>query len=416
MLTRLPKEKRWVSWLYVALWSAAIFLTIPLARSIQQFVRRKWGSEWFGYLVIAIALILLIATIIYLIRRRLPSIFNYVWLVAVCAVVIKYTVVLMEKSPEEAFHFVQYGLLGLLIFRASSHRIRDCSIYFTVTLIGGSIGIIDEVIQWITPKRYWDLYDIWLNFLGTSLSQVALAMGLSPTIISEKVNWRTLRHSSRMLGLGVVLLGLCMLNTPVRIDRYSERIPFLKFLKTNESVMLEYGYFYTDPDVGVFRSRLSPEELSRSDVERAEEAAMVLDQFRSDSLYSEFLKIYTPVSDPFLHEARVHLFRRDRHLEESREFLDDEERYRDFLTTSYRENHLVEKYFTNTLNSSSYVMGPEQVSFLESEFFPDVIYDSAVSKNLVTSVNETQVKAVFILVLIGFVLLDRYFSGKLKDG
>ncbi len=416
MLTSLPKEKEWLSWFYVAIWSIVIFLTIPMARRIQVFVSKNWSRELFGHLVIAIALVFLIVTIIYLIRRRLPSVWNYVWLVAVCAVVIRYTVVLMEDSPEEAFHFVQYGLLGLLIFRASSHRVRDPSIYFAAAFIGGTIGIIDETIQWITPRRYWAMGDIWLNFLGTSLSLVAIAMGLKPTIISEKVNWRRVRHSSRVLTLGVFLLGLSMLNTPARIDWYSGRVPFLKFLKTNESVMLEYGHLYRDPDVGVFRSRLSSDELRRNDIERAAEAAMILDQFRSDSLYREFLEVYTPVSDPFLHEARVHLFRRDRHLERSVEFLDDEEKYRDYLTTAYRENRLVEKYYPNTLHHSSYVMKPEQVTFLESEYLPDVVYDSAVSKDLVTSINEKQVKTVFLLIMIGFVLLDRYFTRKLKSG
>ncbi len=47
----------------------------------------------------------------------------------------------LRANPEEAFHFVQYGVLSILLFRAFSHRLRDPSIYLAAALAGAALGI-----------------------------------------------------------------------------------------------------------------------------------------------------------------------------------------------------------------------------------------------------------------------------------
>ena len=71
--------------------------------------------------------------------------------------------------------------------------------------------------------------------------------------------------------------------------------------------------------MGVFFSRFTREELRSLDGARADEAARRLDEFRDPARYAEFLRTWTPVSDPFVHEARVHLFRRDQMMARVRE-------------------------------------------------------------------------------------------------
>jgi hypothetical protein len=205
-----------------------------------------------------------------------------------------------------------------------------------------------------------------------------------------------------------------LLNTPARIAWYSERIPFLEFLKTNESMMFEYGHLYADPDIGLFCSRLSPEELGQTDIERSEEAAMVLDQFQEDSTYARFLELYTPVNDPFLHEARVHLFRRDRHLQRSEEFRDDEEKYRGHLMVAFRENQIMERYFPHTYRKSSYVWNPERTRYVEANMLidEDDEYESAVSWHLITRVSERQILGGLVLLLVVLGILYRYYGKK----
>ncbi len=411
MLERPPPEKEWVSWSFVALWSLIIFVTIPLARVIQGFVAAQWGRETFTYLVIGVTLVTATVAVKYLKHIRTALTINYMWLFLVSAVFIGYTIQL-RSAPEEAIHFVQYGVLGVLSYRALSHRIQDVSIYFAAAAIGAIVGTIDEAIQWITPGRHWGLRDIWLNFFATALVQIAIAKGLNPALISGKPKASNIRTICRLSAIVLLLLGASLLNTPPRIAWYAEQIPILEFLKTHDSVMAEYGYLYVDPAIGTFRSRFSSQELRVMDADRATEAARILDRFHGDrATYLRFLKEYTPVNDPFVHEARVHLFRRDRFVEEAEEVkLNDRKEYRNRMTVAFRENQIMEKYFKNTLHHSTYVLPPEQVAHLKEYHWPDQHYESAVSLGLFTRIRQGQMLAVLVLALIGLLMVDRHYK------
>ncbi len=383
-------------------------MTIPLARAIQRFVARNWSGEIFTYAVLGVIGAGLVAGLTYISRSRSLLFRDSFWLLAVAVIFSGYTLKLGQRSPEEAVHFVQYGILGILLFRALSHRIHDPAIYLAAAIMGGIIGMVDEFIQWLTPGRYWELKDIWLNLFAVILVQIAIARGIRPGFLSRKTGRANLCMVCRLAIAAVALFGLCLLNTPARIAWYSERVPGLAFLKENESVMLEYGVLYEDPEIGVFRSRLSPAELEASDRDRAEEAAAILDRFQSRELYSTFLRIYSPVSDPFLHEARVHLFSRDRNYETASEFREKPEEYKRRLTIAFRENQILEKYFSRTLSRSTYVWGPEERSLSSLYLDRDKVYNSWVSSGLVTRFSELQVALFIAGLLFGLAGLHYY--------
>ena len=141
-----PRERPWVSWLYVVIWSLLIYVTIPLARVIQEFVAERWGRDLFAYVVLAAIAIALIAVCYHVIRYRATSRGSYWWLLAVAAIFVGYTMKLGERNPEEAIHFIQYGVLGVLVYRALTHRLQDSSIYVAAAVICAMIGTIDELI------------------------------------------------------------------------------------------------------------------------------------------------------------------------------------------------------------------------------------------------------------------------------
>ncbi len=80
---------------------------------------------------------------------------------------------LKAGSPEEAVHYLQYGMLSLLLYRAFTHRVRDYSIYAAVIIAGTMVGMVDETVQWLTPGRHFGVRDIWLNFTAVALVQAA---------------------------------------------------------------------------------------------------------------------------------------------------------------------------------------------------------------------------------------------------
>ena len=413
MLESPPREREWLSWFFVGLWSLIIFVTIPLARTLQGFVTHHFGRMAFIYLVMVCIVLTGAIAVGYLLRSTRSSQSNYLWLLGISAIFIGYTIHL-KANPEEALHFVQYGLLGILIYRALSHRIHNIWIYVAAASLGASIGILDEAIQWVTPDRFWGLRDIWLNVFAVSLTQLAIACGINPSLISQPPQPHGLRIVVRLTAVALILLGASLLNTPARIAWYADLVPVLKFLQTNESVMFEYGHLYVDPNIGRFRSRLAPEELRRHDIERAEEVADIIDRFQAPSTYKRFLNEYTPVTDPFTHEARVHLFRRDRFLERVEQYQDDKERLRKLYTVAYREQQIMETYFYHTLHRSSYILPLEQVKIMKQHHLPNQRYESAVSRHLITSFGERHVIGALLLLLLGLGLVDRYAGNEMS--
>ncbi len=75
-------------------------------------------------------------------------------------------------QPEEAVHFLEYGVLGLLLYRALSFRVLDATVFVAAALVGVIVGTVDEIIQWIVPGRYFDFRDIALNGGASVLVQI----------------------------------------------------------------------------------------------------------------------------------------------------------------------------------------------------------------------------------------------------
>ena len=306
-----PREREATSWLLAAVWTLGIFVAIPLARMVQEQVQERWGRATFGYVTVAVILAGTVLAFRALPRPRGVRVVRAVVLLGTSTVFVAYA---LRLGTEEAMHFVQYGVLGVLVYRALTHRVRDAGVYVVAVLIGTIVGTLDELVQWLTPRRFWGLADIWLNLFAVTLVQVGIGLGIAPPIIRGRPAAVTLRWISRLGACAVVLLGASLLNTPARVSWYASRVPGLASLARNPSMMMEYGYLYEGPETGRFRSRLSPVALAATDRARAAEAAALLDRYRDDQLYEQFLATITPVVDPFVHEVRVRLYRRNRYL------------------------------------------------------------------------------------------------------
>lgn len=400
------KKKKFFAWLWVVLCILAIFLIVPLARTIQKFVSSHWGRSVFGYSVLAatgVAFLCLIYYLVFRLKIRSPS--NYVWLTAVACLYFYFTLNLW-RVPEEAVHFLEYGLLGFFLFRALSLSVRDKSIYFIAFFIGTLVGIFDEILQWMIPNRYWDFRDAGLNALAVGLFEVAIWKGIKPKFIAEKIGPRSVRKASVLLAMNLLLLGLCASNTPQRVANYANRFPFLSFL-LKEEPMYEFSKKHEDPEIGVFYSRLSIEDLKRIDRESPDHYAQILRDWK-DKDYNQFLSTYSPLIHPFLYEMRIHIFRRDRKEEEAQKAKNDEAK-REGLFIAYKENLILKKYFTQTLEKSSYAWSEEKKGSFEALVDKSKPYRSPVSAGRL-HIKEKTVWISIILILIGLAVLNFFYS------
>ncbi|MBT3332969.1 MAG: VanZ family protein [Rhodospirillaceae bacterium] len=389
-----PGEK--LAWALAVLWSGIIYATIPFTGDGVSYVKQYWDDDVFAYVVIAGVIVMLAAAAILLLRRQRKSIPSYLWLITIAAVVINQVIELKKGSPAEAIHFLQYGLLSLLLFRAFSHRIGDYSIYVAVTITGSTIGMLDETIQWLTQGRYFGLEDIWLNFTAVALVQAALALGIKPRNVSGWPDRISLQRLCRLGAAAMAGLGLCFLNTP---DVFPD----------NHGIMIEYGFLHGDEDNGTFRSRLLREDLHQQDTTRAVEGGQVLAKFRDREKYDDFLAAYTPLKDPFLHEARVHMYSRNVNLERARKATDEEQQRRQF-TSAHWENRILEDYFGRILTVSN-SRWPDQLKVeVKSKIDDERIFISYVSRHLITAFSRQQAFWGFLCAVLGLLMLARHFG------
>ena len=386
-------------------------MTIPVARRVQIYVYNNWGREAFLYFVllwIAIGSIGLLYFLIFKLRVRSPS--HYTWLFVITGLYVYFTLKL-KNIPEEAVHFLEYGLLSFFLFRALLHHVKNKSIYLTATFLALLIGTFDEIIQWIIPQRYWDFRDAGLNGLSGGLFQMVLWKVIRPKEISGKITSYSITMLSLSLASSIFLFGLCASNTPSRVNRYTRIIPALSFLQKEEA-MSEFGFKYKDHEIGVFYSRLSPNQLKAIDRKKGKEYAKILNE-NSNVDYEKFIKDYNPINNPFLHEVRVHIFRRDIHYEKGKNSLNYNEKKESYFI-AYKENLILEKYYTQSIKNSIYSWDEkkinETVSFIEKNNF----YESPVSANLFTTFSERTMWISILMALTTLVLFNLYYHREEK--
>lgn len=391
------KAKIFLSWLYVSLCALSIFLIVPLARTIQKFVSDNWARSVFGYAVLAAvgAAFLILSAVLFL-RLKIRSPSQYFWLAAVAAAYVHFTLSLW-KNPEEAVHFLEYGLLGYFLFRAFRFHIKDRSIFLAAFSAGAFIGICDEILQWAVPGRYWDIRDVGLNALSCALFQLALWKGIKPKMPEKKISLHSIKINAILISVNLILLGLCFSNTPARVRTYTRVLPFLSFLEKQEA-MSEFKYQHEDPEIGLFYSRLSKSDLFQQDRERSQEFGDVL-TYWADKSYSEYLDFFHGSVHPFLHEIRVHIFRRDRRLDLALS-SDDPHLKQENLFIAYKENQILEKYFGNSLAASPYQWEPHKSQKIARLIDSTASYRSPVSADVFALLNETFVWGLILTILV----------------
>lgn len=389
-------------WLAVALWIIVIFSTIPFVRRLREGFVTYLPAELIAYGVMAVGVVGVCAAILVLYRHhaRIRSA-DVLWLAAITAILVIWTFRLMGQ-PEEAVHFLEYGVLGILLYRTFRVHIRDATVYVAAALAGIVIGTTDEIIQWLVPGRYWDFRDIGLNGGASILIQVAI-WRLAPK--SEAAAGRSsFRLIVRLVAAETFLLVLCMAATPQRISGLSAQIPWIAYLAAGDDAICEYGHFHQLDDTTAFRSRLSIEELARNDRERAVEVASLLDASRR--AYRQFLQSHPPADDPFAYEARVHIFTRGRRLAEAHAAPPGSDRQRELLTAALRENMILESFFGDTLAESAFAWPGRRREAVRRSQDSSAAYVSPVAKHLITRISERTLRALMVSVLIALVVCD----------
>jgi len=153
------KDTRRRYWSFVLVWIGIIYSTLYIVRPICTFLKE---TTPFPLLINALCIIFLIAVLIVLWKTaRAFDPFSY-FILAGILLAYAYGMAAIQY-PEEKIHFIEYGILAYLIYRAVRLDKPDFTAYGIAFLLCSILGWIDEGIQHILPNRYYQIEDVILN-------------------------------------------------------------------------------------------------------------------------------------------------------------------------------------------------------------------------------------------------------------
>ena len=158
----------YLRWACVAIYSLFLFFSAVYIYPLARWAQAR-GYGWIGTLFsqIAIAVIsgfLLIQAVRSIRRGRLVNVLIMIVIGASFILALH-----LIHVPLEQFHFVQYGVLGMLIFWALSGRPFTFQFYLSALTIILGIGYLDEIIQGLVPHRFYDLEDAFVDLLSGTM-------------------------------------------------------------------------------------------------------------------------------------------------------------------------------------------------------------------------------------------------------
>lgn len=161
-------------WSLIACYVTLIYSTLYIMRPVIDYMKEVL-KNYFQPSVIILFFILLSSILFYIIsNRERYGLSQFLWFSFISC--LYGLVIYILELPEEQMHFIEYGVLGALIYAALSHDINSKSIYFISAIIVFVFGAIDEAIQWLLPNRVFDIRDLIMNGSAGILSLLLIAM------------------------------------------------------------------------------------------------------------------------------------------------------------------------------------------------------------------------------------------------
>jgi len=140
-----------------------------------------------------------------------------------------------EVDAVELFHFIQYGLVTFLFYKAWRPS-DDASVLVMPVLAAFIVGVCEEWLQWFIPARIGEVRDVLLNLIAIGCG-LLFCLGLdAPKPPSFSLNRRSRGRVAWLASSAILVFGL--------------------FFDT-----VHLGYDIADREAGVFRSRYTVEQL-----------------------------------------------------------------------------------------------------------------------------------------------------------
>lgn len=227
--------------------SLLLVATAPFIGEARRWLAAAWPDQYLGIVngAVAAAAVVVAMGAVWRIRRGWP------WRVALLATAAVTAVVFtrLTGSPVPAvaavehFHFVQYGVITGLFYRAWRHR-GDLTSLVGPIAAAVVFGTLEEWWQWFLPARVGELADVLLNVVAI-VCGLLVSVALAPLTVTPRVAaQRGWGRSAAALGGVLLVIGAFTFTVHV-------------------------GHRIDDADIGSFMSRYSRDDLARLSADRA---------------------------------------------------------------------------------------------------------------------------------------------------
>jgi VanZ family protein len=295
--------------------SALLVLSAPFVGQIRSGIRRTFPGHFVAIVggAIALGLLVALAAAVRRIRDRRPQ--RYTLVLLAMAIAAAYSSVNIALNPNaapesnvvELFHFLQYGTIAFLFYRAWQLA-DDVSIVVLPLLSGVIVGTVEEWFQWFIPNRVGEMKDVLLNL-------VALSTGLMFAVALEPPrHWRMRLTPASRRRVGIAAAATL--------------VAFAAFFN-----IVHLGSRVSDGEIGTFDSRWSAERLLGIQAERRA-------QWRTSPPPVRLVRLSR--EDQYLTEGIQHVRERNKAWDAGR------------IEDAWLENRILEKYYEPVLDTPTH--------------------------------------------------------------
>ncbi len=161
-------------WAVAAIYTLLLYTLAWFVNPLWMALTRAMGTERGGYFVDALVPIIGLVVLAFLLFRRLPTAYAYLWLLAV-ALGYAYVLTLHAEYPVERIHLLQYSLVAFFYYRALRIDRAQRRAYLGAALAVAVIGVTDELIQeFLIPRRSGTVGDVAINWFSGGLGLIGL--------------------------------------------------------------------------------------------------------------------------------------------------------------------------------------------------------------------------------------------------
>jgi len=155
-------------WAWALGWTLAIYATLYPVRPVCEFLKRTIPFEFWINIFLAACLCGIV--ILFFRKYKVTDGFGYVLLLlAVSGYLYGLATI---PYPEEKIHFIEYGILAYLIFRALRLDHGAWAAYAGAFALTAALGWGDEGLQHLLPNRYYQTSDVVLNAVSGLLGLI----------------------------------------------------------------------------------------------------------------------------------------------------------------------------------------------------------------------------------------------------